>query len=347
LSNIFPDFLTNSEPQQLDDVGRQLFNSFERLRAPTIIPIISTSTESEFEFKWIADNIESGDSSVVKLSLDSESKLTVVKRSQNPEGAELIRWEYAILKTLKHPLILQLHSHISDTFDHNSMIVTEFARNGSLASHLPSEECPIQCRLSGPNRITKVIVGIALAMRYLHSQGIIHRDLKPHNILLDWDWTVRIADFGHSISPEMPIPLSLTRPNADRFWPSIDSRYLAPECYENLYFPESDVFSFGMILYEVLTGKPAFSNDLTRLDLTVMIAVKDERPVIPDFIHPSAQELITACLAREPSDRPSFEEIVNDLIEMKVKVMANVNPLKQSQFVNKIEDLERQQGIHS
>jgi serine/threonine protein kinase len=87
--------------------------------------------------------------------------------------------------------------------------VTEFAGNGSLANHLSPAEYP----LSGANRITRIIVGIALAMRFLHSRGFIHFDLKPDNILLDWDWNVRIADFGQSISLNNHEIPSLIHPN--------------------------------------------------------------------------------------------------------------------------------------
>jgi serine/threonine protein kinase len=109
-----------------------LLNSFERLRTPTEIPIISTSSD----VNWIPDELEKGDSSVVKLSLDSKSRLTVVKTSLNANHAELIRREALILKTLKHPHIIEFVSSISDTPDDNSAIVTEFAGNGSLANYL-------------------------------------------------------------------------------------------------------------------------------------------------------------------------------------------------------------------
>jgi hypothetical protein len=86
-----------------------------------------------------------------------------VKTLLKPDDAELIRRETVILKTLKHPLILDIRENIPD----NLRIVTEFAGNGSLADHLP----PAAFLLSGANRITKVIVGIALAMRFVHSRG--------------------------------------------------------------------------------------------------------------------------------------------------------------------------------
>jgi serine/threonine protein kinase len=139
------------------------------------------------------------------------------------------------------------------------MIVTEFAGNGSLANHLP----PSKCCLSGATRITRVIVGIALAMRFLHSRGITHCDFKPDNILLEWIWNGRIADFGRSSwSNRSKIP-SLTGFNMISNRPSNDLRYIAPECCDGCSFPESNVFSFGPILYELLTGPNSHSQKIS------------------------------------------------------------------------------------
>jgi serine/threonine-protein kinase len=254
----------------------------------------------------------------------------------NPNFGELIRREAVILKTLKHPLIVELLGDISDTSDHNSAIVTQFAGNGSLASYLS----PAQYPLSGATRIARIIVGIALAMRFLHSRGFIHIDLKPDNILLDWDWNVRIADFGQSISltnPEIP---SLIHPNAIGGIFFLNSYYFAPECYENSYSQRSDVFSFGLILYELLTGQPVFSKELTPIEIAFKVAIKYELPDIPKFVLPSVRELITDCWAKEPGDRLSFDEIVDRLKEIKFKVMPNVHSWKLSAFVKEIEAWE-------
>jgi hypothetical protein len=104
----------------------------------------------------------------------------------------------------------------------------------------------------------------------------------------------------------------------------------------------SDVFSFGPIRSELLTGQSVFSKELTFTQIAFMLSVNHEVPDIPEFILPSARELITECWREEPGVRPSCEEIMNRLMKMKVKVMLNVNSSKLSIFIKEIEGWESQ-----
>jgi serine/threonine protein kinase len=273
----------------------------------------------------------------VRFSSDKPSaQLSAVKTAVNQNGLELLRREADILNKLNHPLVLELQQYIPKKVDGRSAIVTEFAGNGSLATFIT----PLTYQLRGANRIAKILIGIALEMRFVHSRAVIHRNLKPANILVDWDWNVRNRDFGHSISPDNPLkPLRKVagRYNSD---PSVDPRYCAPECSDKLDSPASDVFSFGMILCELLTGEPAFPIDLTHHQVVFKV-VNDERPEIPEWVLPSIRKLITDCWAKDPRERPSFKEIVSQLEELKFKVTYDVNSLKLKKFVNEIEELER------
>jgi serine/threonine protein kinase len=177
-------------------------------------------------------------------------------------------------------------------------------------------------------------------MRFVHSRGAIHRDLKPENILLYWDWTVRIADFGHSTAPPASERPSPARTDALQHWPSIDSRYLAPECYDCTFLQASDVFAFGLILFEILTARPAFPESLNQLQIGYMVAVEGARPEVPNAVLPPARALIEDCWAAEPDDRPTFAEIVERLAEIDFRVAADVNSAKVAAFVKRIEDWE-------
>jgi serine/threonine protein kinase len=143
--------------------------------------------------------------------------------------------------------------------------------------------------------------------------------------LIDWNWNVRIGDFGHSISFDSAPP--------KREWPSIGSHYLAPECYDNQCTPESDVFSFGLILFELVTGQPAFEKNLSQQAVAALVVVNDARPDIPESVLPAVHDLIQQCWASDPDYRPSFDQILERLEEMNFRLIEDVNSVKLSKFV--------------
>jgi hypothetical protein len=124
-------------------------------------------------------------------------------------------------------------------------------------------------------------------------------------------------------------------------WPSVDFRYLAPECYDKQCVRQSDVFSFGLILYELLVGQPVFDKELSKYYIARQMAVHNYRPEITEFLLPATSKLITDCWAIEPGERPSFEDIVDRLVDMKFKLIPKVNSAKLRQFVRRIEEWEK------
>jgi serine/threonine protein kinase len=184
------------------------------------------------------------------------------------------------------------------------------------------------------NHIAKIVAGIALAMRFVHSRDVIHPDLTPDNILLDWNWSVRIADFGGSASP------TERRTVDPHKWPSIDSHYLAPECDDGHFTRASDVFAFGLILFEIITRQPAFSKRLHQHQFAWQVVVKKRRPDIPEFVLPPVGALISDCWADDPDDRPPFEEIVELLADIEFTMTPNVDSVKVKRFVKRIEEWE-------
>jgi serine/threonine protein kinase len=168
-------------------------------------------------------------------------------------------------------------------------------------------------------------------MRFVHSRGVIHCNLTPDNILVDWDWNVRIADFGSSTSS----------PGKNNLYRSSDNpRYLAPECYDNGFRHTSDVFAFALIAFEVLTGRSAFPENLNGYQIALMVLVEGKRPEIPDYVPPPVRLLLTDCWADDPDERPTFAAIVDRLIEMKFKLTAKVNSAKLVKFVERIQEWE-------
>jgi serine/threonine protein kinase len=218
--------------------------------------------------------------------------------------------------------------------------VTEFVENGSLADHLPDSDKGDLLRLNSPTKIFRIIVGIVLAMRYLYSQNVIHRNLTPDNILLDRNWSVRVCDFGESVSPDHPQRPPSEGPAGGASFPEVSSRYASPEIYENIARPESDVFSFGMILYELIIGRSAFPKCMTVSQMALALVIEKWCPTIPDNVTPATADLIRDCLAIDYCARPSFIEILHRLKAIGFKLMPDVNSKKISEFVKTIEDNE-------
>jgi serine/threonine protein kinase len=177
-------------------------------------------------------------------------------------------------------------------------------------------------------------------MRYLHSHSIIHRDLNPSNIFVDWDWIVRIGDLSHSvIAGETE---GEAAPNQRTLF---DAFYAAPECFYNSPTLESDVFSFGVILCELLSGETGFSRRLTPPEMMKLVTLDHARPSIPSFVCNEVRELIVDCLANEPYDRPSFQDILIRLDRMDFRITARVKTEKVRRFMKAVKAQEKNLGI--
>jgi serine/threonine protein kinase len=173
--------------------------------------------------------------------------------------------------------------------------VTEFVPNGSLAEHLV---------FPGNSKLV-------LARRYLHWRGIIHRDLKPANVLVDWDWIVRIDGFSHSrLADEYGGSVAQ---EIDRFGlSSINARYSGPECFENRPTVKSDVFSFGIILCELLSPQPGLPLSLPGPQLMKRIVRDRPRPAIPDFVGRKVRRLPAIAGNRKPTNGRRLSEFWSD-----------------------------------
>jgi serine/threonine protein kinase len=242
---------------------------------------------------------------------------------------------------LNHPLIVGFEQYIPATQHQHAMIITEFVPNGSLSDYLSSFANSKEIIRSGGTRVAMIVVGIVLAMRYLHSRGIFHRDLKPEHILLGWNWIVRICDFCLSVSSEG----SDSEFDDNSCQRSFYARYSGPECFNNEPTLKSDVFSFGLILYELLTGKPVFSPDLGHSYVMKMIVLDGAHPYIPDSIAPRMKSLIEDCLNYKWYKRPSFDTILLRFEEIGFQITRGVNSRRICQFVTAVKSREKKLGI--
>ena len=161
-------------------------------------------------------------------------------------------------------------------------------------------------RLRGEGRLpiaTAIELGIKIAdaLVYLHGQGVVHRDLKPENIMLTADGGVKLMDFG----------IAFDATQGDLTWsglsPSVGTpEYMAPEQVRARHGDErTDLYSLGVILYEMLTGKVPWSGDSAQ---QVMHAKLEEDPTPPRALRPeippALEEVVLHALERRPERRP-------------------------------------------
>ena len=182
-------------------------------------------------------------------------------------------------------------------------------RHGSLKYNLDSERRSLSDFDWTPSKKYITLLGISDALRYLHSQGILHRDLKPENILLDSDFNPKVCDFGFSkCFPEL-LTKSVDLTISGQFGTSL---YLPPEILlgSKTYDKSVDVYAFGMIAYEIVTGKQPFYHlgDMTSYGLIEKIK-SGARPKFNEFVTDKMQELLSRCWSENPKERPKFDEI--------------------------------------
>jgi serine/threonine protein kinase len=230
--------------------------------------------------------------------------------------------------------VIKYSGYFPGVLNHKPAIITKFVENGTLANHLPDSDNSKLCQLEGPTRIAKIIVEIVVAMQYIHSQGIIHCNLTPNNILLDWHWNIRIKNFRQSFVTNNQSISMLSNPSQSLR--AGDFRYLAPELHDNIINFENDVFSFGMILYELVVGKPVLEESMSGQKAFKCLVSKQWKLNFPDFVLPEAKQLICDCLNTDFQYRPLFEDIFDRLEEMRFKLMRGVNSSKLIKFVKKI-----------
>ncbi|MED6174980.1 hypothetical protein PIB30_074130 [Stylosanthes scabra] len=179
-------------------------------------------------------------------------------------------------------------------------VITEYLAEGSLRAYLHK----LEKKTISMEKLIAFALDIARGMEYIHSQGVIHRDLKPENVLISEDFHLKIADFGIGCE-EAYCDLLVDDPGT--------YRWMAPEMIKRKsYGRKVDVYSFGLILWEMVTGTIPYE-DMTPIQAAFAVVNRNSRPVIPPNCPPAMRALIEQCWSVHPDKRPEFWQVVKVL----------------------------------
>lgn len=270
------------------------------------------------------------------------SGVTVAVKSLKPDGLQGHReWvaEVDFLGQLHHPNLVKLIGYCIE--DDQRLLVYEFMTRGSLENHLFRRTIP----LPWSNRL-KIALGAAKGLAFLHggSEPVIYRDFKTSNILLDSEYNAKLSDFG----------LAKAGPQGDKT--HVSTRvvgtygYAAPEYVMTGHLTaKSDVFSFGVVLLEILTGRRSMDKKRPSGEQNLVAWAK---PYLADkrkfyqLVDPRLElnyslkgvqkisQLAYICLSRDSKSRPSMDEIVKALTPLQdlndLAILSNHSRLTQS-----------------
>jgi serine/threonine-protein kinase len=230
---------------------------------------------------WLAEDQELGRRVAVKILHG--------RYASDEQFVERFRREATHAAGLSHPNIVSIFDR--GEADGSYYIVMEYVEGRTLKELLITRgPCPVPVAIS----YTRQIVA---ALRYAHRNGIIHRDIKPHNVIVDHEGRVKVTDFGiaRAGTSQMTEAGSIIG----------TAQYLSPEQARGAPVEESsDLYSTGVVLYEVLTGKTPFNGETA-----VEIAMKhlSQAPAPPSDLRPEIPHdldlVVLRALAKEPADR--------------------------------------------
>lgn len=296
-----------SNQLELEELGSK--GDFAAITVPRYVNLEPSLAMDWLEISWeelhIKERVGAGSFGTVHRAewhgSDVAVKVLSLQDFHDDQLKEFLR-EVAIMKRVRHPNVVLFMGAV--TKSPNLSIVTEYLPRGSLYRLIHR---PASGEMLDQRRRLRMALDVAKGLNYLHnlSPPIVHWDLKSPNLLVDKNWTVKVADFG------------LSRFKANTFISSKSvagtPEWMAPEFLRGERSNEkSDVYSFGVILWELVTLQQPWSG-LSPPQVVGAVAFQNRRLAIPQNTSPVLASLMESCWADDPAQRPSFASIVNSL----------------------------------
>jgi eukaryotic-like serine/threonine-protein kinase len=254
----------------------------------------------------LTERIAGGGMGEVWAATDTVLDRAVAVKLLNPSLSQERGFVERFRAEARHSAALH-HPNITTVFDYDqdgatAYLVMELVA-GQPLSQIISERAPLSAQ-----ETSSILIQAASALEAAHQGGVVHRDVKPANILITPDGTAKLTDFGISRAVEAA-PLT----QAGEILGT--AQYLSPEqALGQGATASSDIYALGVVGYEMLTGQRPFEADT--LVATVLAHVNEPAPPLPDAVPAGVADVIRACLAKAPENRPTSAAAVAHALGM-------------------------------
>jgi serine/threonine-protein kinase len=237
-----------------------------------------------------------------KLGRDVAIKTLPASLADDPGRLARFEREAKLLAALNHPHIGAIYG--LDEHDGTLYIAMELVEGETLEDKLKADALPVEDSL-------RIALQIAQALEAAHDKGVVHRDLKPANVMINRDGLVKVLDFGlakafttdsDGASPDNSPALSVAMTQAGLVLGT--AGYMSPEQASGQATDQrADIWAFGVVLYEMLTGLPLFSGESVPHILAEVLKTQPDWGRLPQNLHPRLRLTLERCLEKKPRNR--------------------------------------------